>query len=126
EAPLGPYPNPAEPRGDEMSAPSNPEEAPGDAGAAQAFFAEDWWTHTRPAVVLHGNFRVRSELYDHFSLGRVDPPGVAAWPRPLDDYYVDVNGGDWGAEACTPREVADPNNNSNSPGDATQGCSNST
>src|SRR5882724_12238268 len=46
-------------------------------------FAEDWWTHARPLLELHGNFRVRAELFYQFALGRKDPPaGAALWPQP--------------------------------------------
>ncbi|HET9955030.1 MAG TPA: TIGR04551 family protein [Polyangiaceae bacterium] len=53
-------------------------------------FAEDWWSHVRPVVELHGNFRVRSELFYRFSLGRVDPPNAEGilWPRPPDSPYA--------------------------------------
>ena len=30
-------------------------------------FAEDWWNHTRAAVELHGNFRIRPTIYHNFS-----------------------------------------------------------
>jgi uncharacterized protein (TIGR04551 family) len=85
-------------------------------------FAEDWWTHTRPALELHGNFRVRADLFDHFSLGRIDPPGSAMWPRPLDDSYTDTAGNTHTSAACTPSEagVSAPTN------EAIQGCTNST
>jgi len=98
--------------------------AAGDEADSAGFFAEDWWAHTRPAIELHGNFRVRSELYHQFSLGRIDPPGTAYWPRPLDDSYADILGGTNGAEACTPLEAGQ--GSSNSPGDAVEGCVNPT
>jgi len=98
--------------------------AKADEADSAGFFAEDWWAHTRPAVELHGNFRVRAELYHHFALGRVDPPGLAYWPRPLDDSYTDVLGNQHGAAACTPLEAG--TGSSNSPGDAIEPCSNPT
>jgi uncharacterized protein (TIGR04551 family) len=50
-------------------------------------FAEDWWSHARPILELHGYFRVRAQLFHKFGLGRLDPPDQAMWPRPADDYY---------------------------------------
>ena len=55
-------------------------------------YAEDWWSHARPAFEFHGFFRVRSELMDHFALGRVDTPGRALWPQPADNSYTDNQG----------------------------------
>jgi len=79
-------------------------------------FAEDFWVHTRPALELHGNFRVRADLFDQFSLGRIDPPGAAMWPRPLDDNYQDTSGTLHGPVACI----------NGSSLDTLVGCSNST
>ncbi|HEV8245397.1 MAG TPA: TIGR04551 family protein, partial [Polyangiaceae bacterium] len=69
-------------------------------------FAEDWWSHSRPVLELHGYLRARFELFHHFSLGRVDSPQTALWPRPADDSYVDeqqIRQG--GSTLCTPDEV---------------------
>lgn len=55
-------------------------------------FAEDWWTHSRPVIELHGYFRVRAELFHNFSLGRVDVPNAALWPQPADNSYIDQSG----------------------------------
>lgn len=55
-------------------------------------YAEDWWTHARPTFEFHGFFRVRSELMDHFALGRTDVPGRALWPQPADNDYTDLSG----------------------------------
>jgi uncharacterized protein (TIGR04551 family) len=52
-------------------------------------YAEDWWSHVRPSLELHGYFRVRAELFHNFSLGRSDVPSAALWPRPADDSYTD-------------------------------------
>jgi uncharacterized protein (TIGR04551 family) len=54
-------------------------------------FADDWWTHARPSLELHGYYRVRAELFHNFSLGRNDPPGQALWPRPIDFSYQDAS-----------------------------------
>jgi hypothetical protein len=58
-------------------------------------YASDWWTHARPIIEIHGYFRFRAELFHHFSLGRVDAPNEALWPRPADNQYdwVRANGG---------------------------------
>jgi uncharacterized protein (TIGR04551 family) len=55
-------------------------------------YAEDWWSHARPAFEFHGYFRVRSELMDHFALGRMDTPGKELWPQPADNSYTDTQG----------------------------------
>lgn len=83
-------------------------------------FAEQWWTHTRPTMELHGNFRVRANLYHNFHLNRIDTPGSALWPRPLDDYYTALNDQPYGAQACTPDEAG--TGSSDRPSDATVGC----
>lgn len=51
-------------------------------------FAEDWWTHARPILELHGAFRARAEMFYRFSLGRRDPRESALWPRPADAPYA--------------------------------------
>jgi len=53
-------------------------------------FAEDWWTHARPILELHGNFRVRAELFYQFALGRGDQNPL--WPQPADNTYRSSNG----------------------------------
>lgn len=98
------------------------EDAPVDLEADRVF-AEDWWTHTRPALEVHGYFRTRADFFSQFSLGRLDPPGSAMWPRPLDDYYQDLSGTSHGAEACTPQENG--SGSSTDISDANRGCSNS-
>jgi uncharacterized protein (TIGR04551 family) len=73
-------------------------------------YAEDWWSHARPIVELHGYFRVRAQLFHKFGLGRLDPPGQAMWPRPADDYYeatgsrADTRTPTGPSEACTESE----------------------
>src|SRR5690606_4628985 len=65
----------------QQQAPATPE---GGAGATD-IYARDWWTYARPIIELHGYFRVRAELFHQFSLGRIDAPDAALWPRPPDD-----------------------------------------
>lgn len=67
-----------------------PEPAPeAEEADAQAL---DWWTNARAILEIHGYFRFRAELFHHFSLGRIDPPREAFWPRPADDRYTDTLG----------------------------------
>ncbi len=113
---FGSYPNPAT---DQQDLEQQGQERPKDIEPDRVF-AEEWWAHTRPTVELHGNFRVRANLYHNFHLRRIDSPESALWPRPVDDYYVDLNGNTHGAEACTPDEVG--SGRSDSPDDATVGC----
>jgi uncharacterized protein (TIGR04551 family) len=97
-----------EPARDASALKKQGEERPGAAAAsADGVFAEDWWSHARPVLELHGYFRVRAELFHHFSLARVDSPSQAMWPRPADNSYVDANQQRQalGARLCTPEEV---------------------
>lgn len=80
--------------------------APGRFGTPSEIFAEDWWTHARPIIELHGYLRTRAELFHNFSLGRVDPPNTALWPQPSDHRYTPRGGSEIGPELCT-REESD-------------------
>jgi uncharacterized protein (TIGR04551 family) len=55
-------------------------------------FAEEWWAKARPTIELHGYYRLRSELYSHFALGRTDDPPTPLWPEPTDNDYATVGG----------------------------------
>jgi uncharacterized protein (TIGR04551 family) len=58
-------------------------------------FSEDWWSHTRPIVELHGFFRTRGELFHNFFLGRGNAPGQDSanlWAPPQDHSYQDTTG----------------------------------
>jgi uncharacterized protein (TIGR04551 family) len=82
-------------------------ERPHDASSASdehEVFAEDWWAHARPLLELHGNFRVRAELFYQFSLGRRDPPATALWPQPADNYFLDTANAPHGPQTCTQAE----------------------
>ncbi len=98
---FGEYPNPAS---DQEELKEQGEERPTDIEPDRVF-AEEWWAHTRPTIELHGNFRVRANLYHNFHFNRLDAPESALWPRPLDAHYDDLNGNKQGAEACTPDEA---------------------
>lgn len=85
-------PGEQQPEGGENIAPAKPNEV----------FAEDWWTHARPVLELHGYFRLRAELFHNFSLGRVDVPDAALWPQPPDNSYIDQSGGMHQVKLCGP------------------------
>lgn len=79
-------------------------------------FAEDWWSHSRPLFEIHGNFRVRAELFNKFALNRRDTPTTSLWPQPADNSYSPINGGEplGPLMKCTPDEAGtgsetDPN-----------------
>lgn len=55
-------------------------------------FAEKWFEKARPTFELHGYYRVRSELFAHFDLGRKDDPDTALWARPTSDDFVTTGG----------------------------------
>ncbi len=75
----------------EASPPPKPEAKP---VAETGVVTDDWFAKAKPALELHGYFRVRSELFSHFALGRRDDPTSALWPQPVDsDFdYLDRNG----------------------------------
>ena len=78
-------------------------------GSSGAVFSDDWWTHTRPIVELHGFFRTRAELFHNFSLGRIDDSSKSVqnlFPRPLDDSYTDYSGVVHHTPGCGP--ASDP------------------
>jgi uncharacterized protein (TIGR04551 family) len=122
-APLPALPDPgsdaAELRRQNGERPNEPEKT-----GEREVFAEDWWTHARPLLELHGNFRVRSELFYQFSLGRKDAPGAAMWPQPADNYYVDAAGDAHGPALCTQSETG--NGSDSTPTNATYGCKSGT
>jgi len=86
-------------------------------------FAEDWWAHARPVLELHGNFRVRAEMFYQFALGRADTPTDAMWPQPADNYFRTATQG-YGPQLCTPDEVGAGSNNAGT--NATLPCKNNT
>lgn len=69
-------------------------------------YADDWWSHARPVLEIHGAFRVRSEMFYRFHLDRVDPADQAIWPRPPDSPYVPRGGSPGGlTKLCTAKEA---------------------
>jgi len=88
-------------------------ERPANAGPRRGegeVFAEDWWSHARPVLELHGNFRVRAEMFYQFALGRGDAPEDAMWPQPSDNYFRGIKQA-YGPALCTPDEVGAGTNN---------------
>jgi uncharacterized protein (TIGR04551 family) len=78
-----------------------------DAGPDDRVYAEDWWAHARPVFEIHGYFRLRTQLYHRFNLGRLDPLDSSMFPRPTDDYYIDTRpiAQNTSARLCTPEEA---------------------
>ncbi len=87
-------------------------------------FAEDWWTHARPLLEMHGNFRVRAEMFYQFALGRKDPPSSAIWPQPAGNYFNDTTGSAHGPNLCTQDETGNGSDTSGT--QATYGCKSGT
>jgi uncharacterized protein (TIGR04551 family) len=76
----------------------------GELAGSPEVFSEDWWGRARPVIELHGFFRTRAELFQNFSLGRVnssfqsnDPQYL--WPIPLDQSYTPLSTGATGMGA---------------------------
>lgn len=68
-------------------------------------YSDDWWTHTRPTLELHGYFRTRGEVYHNLFLGRHNAPGLDAHnlaPQPLDHTYGDTSGVERAVLLCGP------------------------
>lgn len=100
------------------------------ANAETDIYASDWWTHARPIIEIHGYFRMRAELFHHFSLGRVDPPNEALWPRPADNQYTWAGGAgsntrDTSIVQCTEDEAGSGSSTSTNANDLV-GCKNGT
>lgn len=93
-------------------------------------FAEDWWSHARPVFEIHGYFRTRAELFHNFSLGRVDAPNAALFPRPADDSYTAYSGGtevgDFGPRLCTADETSASSLSNDNPAQGVYSCRNKT
>jgi uncharacterized protein (TIGR04551 family) len=85
----------------------------------QEVFSDDWWSHARPVIDIHGYFRTRAELFHNFSLGRHNSstlPGVTGdpqylWPIPLDQGYQGV--GNAGQTVAVCGSTATPNGTCN-------------
>src|SRR5450755_3358828 len=69
-------------------------------------FAEDWWTHARPVLEMHGNFRVRAEMFYQFALGRKDQPATnKLWQQPAGNFFnANYTNQPYGPSLCTPDE----------------------
>ncbi len=86
-----------------------------------SILAEDWWSHSRPSIEMHGYFRTRAELFHNFSLGRFNEPNYQLWPIPADNRYAAANGTGYGANVCG---AADTNNNAGACKNKTQSSAN--
>lgn len=73
-------------------APSSPAKSTqqSDDASKEAILAEQWWSHSRPIIEIHGYFRTRAEMFHNFSLGRLNAPEQQLWPQPSDHYYGPV------------------------------------
>lgn len=83
---------------------ATPAAAAAKAPPAVDVFAEDWWSHARPVLELHGYFRTRVEMFHQFSLARINAPAEQLWPMPLDNYYTAYQSGNpttYGPTLCT-------------------------
>jgi uncharacterized protein (TIGR04551 family) len=110
-APVTPMPLWPEPAADatalERQGAERPKAKVPQGGPDDRVYAEDWWAHARPVFELHGYFRLRTQLYHRFNLGRLDPLDSSMFPRPTDDYYIDTRpiGQNTSARLCTPEEA---------------------
>ena len=108
------------------------ETAPAAAAAAEkttkagddTVFAEDWWSHARPILELHGYFRTRAEMFHNFSLGRLSQPDQALWTMPADNRYAISGNQVFGPSLCTPGESDEVPGDSNAAAASVYACKN--
>jgi len=86
--------------------------------------SEDWWSHARPILELHGYFRTRAEMFHNFSLGRLSRPDQALWSMPADNRYSTGSGNVYGPALCTPGESDEVPGDSSFAVDARYACKN--
>lgn len=91
--------------------------------AKDQVYAEQWWSHARPILEMHGYFRVRAELFHNFSLGRIDRPDGALWPLPADNQYETLDES-YGPVLCTAQESSVGPNDSDDQADGLYPCKN--
>ena len=81
-------------------------------------YSEDWWSHARPIVEIHGYFRTRGELYHNFSLNRHESPtrldGQNLWAQPIDNTYQDTTGATRAVQLCGQPPYSGCSNNTQS------------
>ena len=101
-------PDPDPPETEDKTAADANKRRPSGAELAQPtseVYAEDWWKLSRPTFEIHGYFRVRSEFFHNFALGRRDAV-LPLWPQPPDNQFIATDG--------TPRNIrlcgSDPDN----------------
>ncbi|MEP7051924.1 MAG: TIGR04551 family protein [Pseudomonadota bacterium] len=123
-APLPAWPEPSNDAA-ELRRQNNERPSEANKSGEREVFAEDWWTHARPLLELHGNFRVRAEMFYQFSLGRRDIPGSSPFYRPADHYFTDVAGTPHGPSSqCTQDEAG--NGSDTAATNASFGCKSGT
>ena len=118
--PSGLTPTPEPPRA--SAAQATPSEK--DVKSDDSVFAEDWWSHARPILELHGYFRTRAEMFHNFSLGRLSRPDQALWTMPADNRYSTGGGNLYGPALCTPGESDEVPGDSSAAADAHYACKN--
>ncbi len=96
------------------------------AGTQQQTFAEDWWTHARPLLELHGGLRGRGEMFHNFSLGRRNTPGESLWAPPPDQRYSAGNQQTFGPALCAGSETDAGSGSSDLASDGLYSCDNKT
>lgn len=94
------------------------------AAGAPRTYAEQWWSHARPILELHGYFRLRAELFHKLALNRRDAPGMGLWPQPLDNVYGGTDNTYNDNELCTPDEAG--TGEADNPGGTLVPCRNNT
>jgi uncharacterized protein (TIGR04551 family) len=121
--PAGLSATPEPPRATAAQATPTDKEAKSD----DSVFAEDWWSHARPILELHGYFRTRAEMFHNFSLGRLSQPDQALWTMPADNRYAAWNNAGvstYGPALCTPGESDEVPGDSSIAADAHYACKN--
>jgi uncharacterized protein (TIGR04551 family) len=70
-------------------------------------YSEDWWSHTKPVLELHGYLRTRGELFHQFALGQPNDPNTNnLWPQPFDNSYATTSGAQRIQALCGPASAA--------------------
>jgi uncharacterized protein (TIGR04551 family) len=126
---FGPMPMFPEPKSDAKALEKQGDQRPGakqERPGEDRVYAEDWWSHARPILELHGYYRLRAELFHNFSLGRIDAPGQAIWPMPADNHYVGKGNNVYGPALCTEDESEESGGTNDDARNARFPCKNKT
>ena len=85
------------------------ETPPCKSGEHEGVFAEDWWAHARPVLEMHGNFRVRAELFiSSRSAVRTRRQAPRCGRSPPDNYFTDHAGSRARIRLCARRTKTAP------------------